>query len=173
MPAILFALPTEPRSLPAILVSESADDQVDQSIIISSSYAGAFQWIEKDMPLVAFSPEVTEANFRWPRICENKLEFLARNATEYLMDQVERGDLADIDATLAVEFLGRTQRPDILTRLLNLRSNPSPLVREGVVYGLAEYEDQTAIEALRQIATTDQNGHVRKAAESQLNLLES
>ena len=72
------------------------------------------------------------------------------------------------ELTFIAEGLGKRSPPP-LRWLAALATHASPVVREGVVYGLAPHAaDYYAMSVLCWIAATDQNEHVRAAAQEAL-----
>jgi hypothetical protein len=66
--------------------------------------------------------------------------------------------------TFIAEDLGK-RRPPPLRWLCILSAHPSPVVREGVVYGMAaHFGDPRVRDALERMATRDENPEVRVAA---------
>lgn len=69
------------------------------------------------------------------------------------------------ELTFAAEELGATRTPEVLDALLTLASHADALVREGVVYGLANYLVGEKVRAvLLRIALDDPSPGVRAAA---------
>lgn len=70
-------------------------------------------------------------------ICDDDLERMASEDPVVLLTLIEGGTLQPASLTFAAEYAGRTPDvPAIRRTLVPLLSHPSPLVREGALYGV-------------------------------------
>jgi hypothetical protein len=101
-------------------------------------------------------------------------EYLATNEPELLLEQLTSGELPPSALTFAAEWAGRTRNKQAPAILLAMLEHPSPLVREGAVYGLEHLlESPGVVSALRAHASDaiERSPGVRAAAREALELL--
>lgn len=72
----------------------------------------------------------------WSQPCEDMFQYLAENDPERLFEDLTSGALPPSALTFAAEWAGRTRTTQAAAILRTLLEHPSPLVREGAVYGL-------------------------------------
>jgi hypothetical protein len=98
------------------------------------------------------------------------LSRLAESSPDDLLGLIRGGHLPPEELTYAVEIAGSMKCENVIETLLPLLASPSPLVREGTVYGLAwKRQDPRVASALRDVATNDPSHAVRDAAEGALD----
>jgi hypothetical protein len=98
--------------------------------------------------------------------------YLAENDPERLFEDLTSGALPPSALTFAAEWAGRTRTSQAAAILLSLLEHPSPLVREGAVYGLEHVlEHRGVVAALRAHATeaAERSPGVRDAAREVLD----
>lgn len=104
-----------------------------------------------------------------------QLDHLASHDPEKLFRLVESSSLPAGLLTHAAEACGRTQRPDRARRvLLPLLKHPSPVVREGAIYGLELLGDDDEVRTtltMLTLPTHEPSPGVRSAAREALELL--
>lgn len=93
--------------------------------------------------------------------CEALFERLAHHDPPSLMVLLTGDRLPPHLLTYAAEVAGRIEAHAATEHLLGLLDHPSPMVREGAIYGLG---DDAPWEWLRAIAETDPSPGVRSAA---------
>lgn len=98
--------------------------------------------------------------------CEALFERLARSHPARLAGLVADGSLPPGKLTYAAEALGLISDADLAARtLLPLLKHPTPVVREGAVYGLTRLPDRSDVKmALDETAAHDPSPGVREAA---------
>jgi hypothetical protein len=106
-----------------------------------------------------------------PEPCEALFERLASEDPSALLRVVNEGKLAPYDLTFAAESLGRlADHESAREALVALLHNPSPVVREGAIYGLAKLPMKAEVHAiLVKIASEDSSAAVRGAAADALD----
>ena len=113
---------------------------------------------------------VAFADARWPKPCEAKFQYLAATAPDELLADITSGKLGATDLTFAAEYIGSARIPGVSETLLRLLSHPSPLVREGAVYGLGKNMNAEVAASVRKTLDTETSPGVRLAI---VELLES
>jgi hypothetical protein len=101
-------------------------------------------------------------------------EYLAEHEPERLLEDVTSGALPPSALTFAAEWAGRTRTSQAALILRGLLEHPSPLVREGAVYGLEHLLGQPGVvSALRAHAmeTGERSAGVRDAVREVLESL--
>ena len=107
---------------------------------------------------------------KWGTYCEALFRELADQAPAELALIVSRGLLNPAKLTYAAEILGSTaERSLVVSTLLPLLRHSSPVVREGVVYGLAPHLSPEVITRLRAVAEHDPSPAVRTTAREALD----
>jgi HEAT repeat protein len=133
----------------------------------------AATWSGAESPEWSTSPSATATSesFRarviWSRPCEEMFEYLAENEPEKLLAELASGALPPSALTFAAEWAGRIRTQDAAPILIGLLAHPSPLVREGAVYGLEHLVEQRGVlSALRAHSTEagERSPGVRAAA---------
>ncbi|HXV60167.1 MAG TPA: HEAT repeat domain-containing protein [Vicinamibacteria bacterium] len=109
-------------------------------------------------------------------VSELTLEALALEEPDEFLQLIASNKLGTADLTFAAEIAGSiTNSVDVVPVLVRLLENPSPLVREGAVYGLSEHLSwsEQARRALRRHLTPEQEPSrgVRQAAKEALKLI--
>jgi hypothetical protein len=110
---------------------------------------------------------------RWPKATEEKFRSLAREDPGYLIRWIQSGNLRPSMLTFAAETLGDTATNSsmIADVLLGLTKNKSALVREGAIYGTADYLAYPGIaDRIHYLAQNDLSLGVREAATDILTL---
>jgi hypothetical protein len=96
---------------------------------------------------------------------EALFERLAVDDPDRLLSLLEDAKLEPSMLTFAAEIAGRLLPSGSVTPvLLGLLEHPSPLVREGAIYGLAEHAGDAIAERIQEIAKSDPSPGVRAAA---------
>ncbi len=105
--------------------------------------------------------------------CEANFELLAKEAPELLIEWFPQ--LGHADLSFAAEYLGvcnKSPEPElestIRAALRPLLDHPSPVVREGAIYGIYFVETYETVIRVKEIALSDPNPGVRMAAEDYL-----
>lgn len=102
--------------------------------------------------------------------CEETFDHLARTAPDRLIQLIRSRALYVTDLTFAAEALsGAVSSPELVRALYELLEDPSPLVREGAVYGLAGHLNALVTERLQRAADQDSSSGVRGAIEDVLS----
>ncbi len=95
--------------------------------------------------------------------CERSFETLAKLLPEALA--VWLTELRDTDATFAAEALGKCEDSELVRRTLRpLLEHPSPIVREGALYGIGQHVDEGITQIIRDMCEQDVSRGVRIAA---------
>lgn len=77
------------------------------------------------------------SNSQWGRPCTDMFFELAEHDPDKLLQLLESGILRPSELTFATEIAGQIPSPtQVIPILLKLLEHPSPLVREGTIYGL-------------------------------------
>ena len=101
----------------------------------------------------------------WPAPSEHAFDEIGEQDPERLKAWVLSGELGPADLSFAAEALGKHGGRDSVPTLLSLLDDPSPLVREGAVYGLGFNLGQPKVsERLRTLVEHDESPGVREAA---------
>jgi hypothetical protein len=102
---------------------------------------------------------------KWGGYCRGVFEDLAALAPKELADLIATSTLEPKDLTYAAEILGSVRNPMLVVpTLLPLLGSPSPVVREGAVYGLALHLTNEVTARLRNVSEQDASPGVRTAA---------
>lgn len=102
---------------------------------------------------------------------EEKFERLAGESPKTLAALLQVRLLRPSDLTFAAEAAGKVADSTLVVRpLFLLLNHPSPLVREGAVYGLSNHLSEQVIERLREVAERDPSPGVREAAGEALEM---
>lgn len=117
-------------------------------------------------PLDELDPKVAHQILgHWYKPCEAMFELLAERYPRELAKLISSEKLRPADLTFAAEALGRSPDAQLVQRtLLPLLRHPSPLVREGAIYGLAHCLDDAVRHAILQMAQSDPSPGVRASA---------
>lgn len=102
---------------------------------------------------------------------ESLYHFLAYNYPDALAAAISNCEWRVADLTFAAEALGKSTRlrPETIRRtLLPLLEHPSPVVREGAIYGIGEHVNADARKCLQALWQSDDSPGVRQAAEDVL-----
>lgn len=100
---------------------------------------------------------------------EEKFERMAEERPETLCKLLQVHVLRPSDLTFAAEAAGKIADAELVVGpLLLLLKHPSPLVREGAVYGLVHHLSQEVIDRLQEVAKADPSPGVREAASEAL-----
>ena len=134
----------------------------------------------KDASAAFPSPSVTQVEERSEpllAVSESALESLATQEPEEFLAVIASERLEPADLTLAAEIAGTiTSLASVVPVLLNLLKHPSPMVREGAVYGLSSHLSwsKQARRALNRLLTSKEEPSpgVRRAAEEALELVD-
>lgn len=79
----------------------------------------------------------------------NYWRVFAMNDPALLLARMRSGELDNASLSFAAESLGYADKtPEIRRALVELLLHPSPVVREGALYGLNEYEDVSELYGL-------------------------
>lgn len=109
---------------------------------------------------------------RWSRPCEGAFELLAARFPYDLVKLIEHGRLKPSDLTFVAEALGRSKMGGLVRHALKpLLTHPSPVVREGAIYGLQKHIDDEVRAVLESVLAEDESRAVRMAAEDALSAL--
>jgi HEAT repeat protein len=102
--------------------------------------------------------------------CQETFERLAREQPNQLVELIRKERIPDpADLTFAAESLQRAPNDQgVLEVLMALLSHPSPLVREGAIYGWASHMTLAAMTAIQRLASSDPSRGVRAAAQAAL-----
>ena len=101
----------------------------------------------------------------WPAPSEQAFDEIGEQDPERLKAWVLSGELGQADLSFAAEVLGKHGGRGSVPTLLSLLDDPSPLVREGAVYGLGFHLGQPGVsERLRTLVEHDESPGVREAA---------
>ena len=99
---------------------------------------------------------------RW---CRNEFERVLLSEPRVLEDAIDAGEISPGHLTHALEAVGKHRAPQALRLLRDGLKHPSPVVREGAIYGLAYLRPDETIDAeLRAMAAADASPGVREAA---------
>ena len=108
----------------------------------------------------------------WGAYCEDLFRELARRAPNELAELIRGGKLKPPRLTYAAEIFGAAAPDGAFARrvLEPLLEDPSPIVREGAVYGIAHHLRLPEVRAaLARVATSDNSRAVRTAAREALD----
>ena len=106
---------------------------------------------------------------RFGGYCEKMFDALAEGAPAELAGLVREGSLTASRLTYAAEALGAAdETPLVANALLPLLKHPSPLVREGAIYGLARHQTDLVRRRLAEVVRDDPSPAVREAARESL-----
>jgi len=109
---------------------------------------------------------------QWNAPCIAMFEDMAAHDPDKLIELVQADQLSVGLLTFAVESLGRiSDKQKVKVILLKSLEHPSALVREGSIYGLADFTDADVIEALTRHSKTDDSLGVKMAAQEWLDSL--
>ena len=101
----------------------------------------------------------------WQQPCAALFERLIEADPDELLRLVGEQILAPADLTFAAEALGQIKAASTVSTLIRLLAHPSPIVREGAIYGLALHlEDDRVPAKLLSVAGADPSPGVRAAA---------
>ena len=103
-------------------------------------------------------------------ISESLLVKMAETTPGDLAALVLSGSLSTVELSLAAEAAGVIADPATARAILDpLLSHPSPLVREGAIYGLSAIRSGDVSAEIQAIATNDTHSGVRRAAKAILD----
>lgn len=89
---------------------------------------------------------------------------LVRDLPERVLELLDRTDLPPSELTFIAELAGEIPSNSVAAPLVRLLSHPSPLVREGAIYGLARHRSPAIDQHLRSVTMADPSPGVREAA---------
>lgn len=120
--------------------------------------------VGEEIANVAQGSESSETHLMWSKPCVAMFEFLIESDPARLIRLIDSGTLEPADLTFAAEIAGRAPGETSVESLLRLLVHPSPVVREGAVYGLSRQRSRRVEDRLRELTVTDPSPGVREAA---------
>lgn len=106
---------------------------------------------------------------QWTAPCIAMFEDMAVHDQDKLIEIIQTGQLRVGLLTFAVEYLGRiSDKQKAKQILLKTLEHQSALVREGSIYGLADFTDTDIVDAIKRHKDTDESRGVRMAAQEWL-----
>jgi hypothetical protein len=107
---------------------------------------------------------------KWGGPCDAMFKYLTKNEPMVLLNLIRSDSLEPGFLSTAAEFAGRINDPEqVIPLLLKLTHHAYPMVREGAVYGLANFISVGNIrQYLQEMSETDSSPGVRSSAQEML-----